>query len=298
MVSLARHRRAAVLPTLTALFSRRPPDVHQRPRVERRGCIDCGRRSFDRVLGHVAGEVAVVAVEGPPGSRIGGRGHVRPRIRRRNRFEAGNGVLSSPGLLRDLRAGRGVRKARVESGRRRALQHGDSQFSTADSLTLRRSRAARSLRATTASPSRSSPALASAEGARRRRAPLITWRSSRPSLTTRGESPPARGRAARCSLWRSALGRGLLLDRREQQEAAVDDRCGDVAEPWPLCWEWLRSISKALSASIPWRAIRIPFACSITARRPNAPCRLWYSLKRCRVMSIALCSSSGVVSTM
>jgi hypothetical protein len=42
----------------------------------------------------------------------------------------------------------------------------------------------------------------------------------------------------------------------------------------------------------------MPFACSITARRPNAPCRLWYSVKRCNVMSIALCSSSGVVSTM
>ena len=39
----------------------------------------------------------------------------------------------------------------------------------------------------------------------------------------------------------------------------------------------------------------MPFACSITARRPNAPCRLWYSVKRCSVMSIALCSSSGVV---
>ena len=34
------------------------------------------------------------------------------------------------------------------------------------------------------------------------------------------------------------------------------------------------------------------------ARRPNAPCRLWYSANRCRVMSIALCSSSGLPSMM
>jgi len=31
----------------------------------------------------------------------------------------------------------------------------------------------------------------------------------------------------------------------------------------------------------------MPFACSMTARRPNASCRPWYSLKRCSVMSIA-----------
>src|SRR5579859_1974666 len=39
----------------------------------------------------------------------------------------------------------------------------------------------------------------------------------------------------------------------------------------PLCWEWSRSISKARLAAIEWRAIRIPLACSIIARRPNAP---------------------------
>ena len=66
----------------------------------------------------------------------------------------------------------------------------------------------------------------------------------------------------------------------------------------PLCCEWSRSMPNALSASMECRAIRIPFACSITARRPNAPCRLWYSENRWSVMSIALCSSSGVVSTM
>ena len=36
------------------------------------------------------------------------------------------------------------------------------------------------------------------------------------------------------------------------------------ASLWPLCWEWSRSISKAVSLSITWRAIRIPFACSIS----------------------------------
>ena len=34
---------------------------------------------------------------------------------------------------------------------------------------------------------------------------------------------------------------------------------------------------KALSESIACRAIRMPFACSIGARRPKAPWRLWYS---------------------
>src|SRR5579862_974430 len=42
----------------------------------------------------------------------------------------------------------------------------------------------------------------------------------------------------------------------------------------PLCWEWSRSISKARSALVEWRAISMPLACSISARRPNAPCRL------------------------
>ena len=35
-----------------------------------------------------------------------------------------------------------------------------------------------------------------------------------------------------------------------------------------MCWEWSRSIAKARSASIAWRAIRMPLACSITARNP------------------------------
>jgi hypothetical protein len=33
--------------------------------------------------------------------------------------------------------------------------------------------------------------------------------------------------------------------------------------------------------------MRMPFAGSIIALRPNAPCRLWYSAKRCKVMSVA-----------
>src|SRR5581483_798545 len=61
----------------------------------------------------------------------------------------------------------------------------------------------------------------------------------------------------------------------------------------PVCCDWSRSILNASSSSIELRAIKIPFACSILARRPKAPCRLWYSANRCRVMSIALASSSG-----
>jgi len=37
--------------------------------------------------------------------------------------------------------------------------------------------------------------------------------------------------------------------------------------------EWSRSISNARSALIEWRAIKMPFACSISARRP----RFWIS---------------------
>ena len=43
---------------------------------------------------------------------------------------------------------------------------------------------------------------------------------------------------------------------------------------WPLCCEWPRSMSNARSASIAWRAITIPFACSMRALRPKAPCGL------------------------
>ena len=53
----------------------------------------------------------------------------------------------------------------------------------------------------------------------------------------------------------------------------------------PLCWEWVRSISKATVSFEPWRSIRMPLARSITARRPNAPSRLWYSAKRRRAIS-------------
>ena len=42
----------------------------------------------------------------------------------------------------------------------------------------------------------------------------------------------------------------------------------------PLRCDWARSISNALRSSIAWRAIMIPFARSITARRANAPSRL------------------------
>ena len=83
-----------------------------------------------------------------------------------------------------------------------------------------------------------------------------------------------------------------------KQEVAVDDRRGDVGELAAVVLGVVAQHLECLVGSIAWRAIRMPFACSITARRPNAPCRLWYSAKRCRVMSIALCSSSGVVSTM
>ena len=38
----------------------------------------------------------------------------------------------------------------------------------------------------------------------------------------------------------------------------------------PLCCECSRSISNARSALVDWRAIKIPFACSMTARRLNA----------------------------
>jgi len=55
---------------------------------------------------------------------------------------------------------------------------------------------------------------------------------------------------------------------------AVDDRFRNIDELAPVVLRVGRSISNARSWSMPWRAIRIPFACSITARRPNAPCRL------------------------
>src|ERR687893_293688 len=42
----------------------------------------------------------------------------------------------------------------------------------------------------------------------------------------------------------------------------------------------------------------MPFARSVTARRPNAPSRSWYSANRRSTMSIALCQSSTSASVM
>ncbi len=44
--------------------------------------------------------------------------------------------------------------------------------------------------------------------------------------------------------------------------------------------------SKAVDSSIEWRSMRMPFARSVTARRPKAPSRSWYSVKRRNTMSI------------
>ena len=45
--------------------------------------------------------------------------------------------------------------------------------------------------------------------------------------------------------------------------------------------DWARRSSKARCSSTPWRSIRMPFARSVTARRPNAPSRFRNSAKRC-----------------
>ena len=66
----------------------------------------------------------------------------------------------------------------------------------------------------------------------------------------------------------------------------------------PVRRDWSRSISNASRSSILCRSMRMPLARSVWARRPKALCRLWYSANRRRVMSSALCSSSGVLSTM
>lgn len=50
----------------------------------------------------------------------------------------------------------------------------------------------------------------------------------------------------------------------------VHDCLRDVTSFRPLCCECSRSIWKARSASIACRAIEIPFACSIEARRFTA----------------------------
>ena len=47
-----------------------------------------------------------------------------------------------------------------------------------------------------------------------------------------------------------------------------------------------------------WRSIRMPLARSVSARRPNAPSRSWYSAKRRSTMSIELCQSSTSASLM
>jgi hypothetical protein len=44
--------------------------------------------------------------------------------------------------------------------------------------------------------------------------------------------------------------------------------------------------------------VRMPFARSVTARRPKAPSRSWYSLKRRNTMSIELCQSFASASVM
>src|SRR5207248_8507690 len=59
-----------------------------------------------------------------------------------------------------------------------------------------------------------------------------------------------------------------------------------------------RSISKAVGSSTEWRSMRMPFARSVTARRPKAPSRSWYSVKRRKTMSIELCQSFASASVM
>src|SRR6186997_999848 len=54
-----------------------------------------------------------------------------------------------------------------------------------------------------------------------------------------------------------------------------------------------RSIANAACSSRSCRSMRMPFARSVTARRAKAPSRSWYSAKRCKTMSMALCISSG-----
>ena len=58
---------------------------------------------------------------------------------------------------------------------------------------------------------------------------------------------------------------------------ALDDGGGDIAELAAVVLGVVAQQLEGRSALIEWRAIRMPFACSISARRPNAPCRLWYS---------------------
>ena len=79
---------------------------------------------------------------------------------------------------------------------------------------------------------------------------------------------------------------------------AVDDRCGHACELVAVVLgvvaqhlERLVGIDRVAGHQDPLRLLdhRPP---------PEGSCRLWYSVKRCSVMSIALCSSSGVVSTM
>ena len=59
-----------------------------------------------------------------------------------------------------------------------------------------------------------------------------------------------------------------------------------------------RRMSKAADSSTEWRSIKIPFARSVTARRPNAPSRSWNSAKRRSTMSIELCQSNASASVM
>jgi hypothetical protein len=59
-----------------------------------------------------------------------------------------------------------------------------------------------------------------------------------------------------------------------------------------------RSISKAADSSTQWRSMRMPFARSVTARRPKAPSRSWYSVERRKTMSIELCQSLASASVM
>src|SRR4030095_7976767 len=60
----------------------------------------------------------------------------------------------------------------------------------------------------------------------------------------------------------------------------------------------VRSMSKAVASSTECRSMRIPFARSVTARRPKAPSRSVYSAKRRRTMSIELCQSVESASVM
>ena len=87
------------------------------------------------------------------------------------------------------------------------------------------------------------------------------------------------------------------LDRRagssREHRTARHDGIGDVHEFAMGAARLIAEDREAACSSMSWRSIRIPFARSVTALRPNAPSRAWYSAKRRRTMSIALCISCG-----